>query len=143
MPTPDEAPSDIEVAPPFRYARVYTGADGETHFSDHEMPFNLMDFAPPAPPISVTESLPAQAMAVISSPGGWAGDWHPTPRRQFIIVLPGELEVEVSDGEVRRFGPASIVLVEDIHGKGHISRVSSEMRSYSIALPLQNCRRGG
>ncbi len=132
----ENIPDGIEAARPFRYARIYTGPDGETHFSDHELPFKLVDFAPPAPPISVTESLAVNGMAVISSPGGWEGDWHPTPRRQLIVVLTGELEVEVSDGEVRRFGPGVAILVEDTGGKGHISRVTSKMRSHSLALPL-------
>jgi hypothetical protein len=29
----------------------------------------------------------------------------------------------VSDGEVRRFAPGRIILVEDLAGKGHASRV--------------------
>jgi hypothetical protein len=32
------------------------------------------------------------------------------------------VEVEASDGEVRRFGPGEAVLVEDTGGKGHITR---------------------
>ena len=132
----DDVARRIEVAPPFRYARIYTGPDGETHFSDHEMSFELRDFAPPAPPISVTESLPAEGMAVISSPPGWEGGWHPTPRRQVIVVIAGDLETEVSDGEVRVFRPGDIILVEDVSGKGHVSRVPEGCRGYALALPL-------
>ncbi len=40
-----------------------------------------------------------------------------------LFYLNGEIEAEVSDGEVRRFGPGSITLVEDMLGKGHASRV--------------------
>ena len=39
------------------------------------------------------------------------------------LYLSGEIEAEVSDGDVRRFGPGSITLVEDLSGKGHASRV--------------------
>ena len=59
-----------------------------------------------------------------------------TPRRQFVLGLVGELEVEVSDGEVRRFGPGSVILVEDTSGKGHLSRVVGTERSMAAAIRL-------
>lgn len=58
------------------------------------------------------------------------------PRRQFVIVLSGELEVEVSDGEKRRFGSGGICLVEDTAGRGHVSRLTSKMRCYAAVVPL-------
>ncbi|MGD9140074.1 MAG: cupin domain-containing protein [bacterium] len=129
-------PDDIEVSGPFAYVRIYTGPEGKTHFEDLEMTFELKDFAPPAPPISVSQAFMTQGMTVISSPGGWEGNWHPAPRRQFLIILVGELDVEVSDGEVRRFGPGSIILVEDTGGMGHISSVVAKERGYCLVLPL-------
>ena len=64
-------------------------------------------------------------MPFFVAPSGWFGDWHPTPRRQIFFCLSGEVEAQVSDGEVRRFGAGSIVLLEDTTGKGHVSRVVS------------------
>lgn len=133
----ESAPGEIRVSEPYPYVRIYAGPDGETHFEDLQMTFELKHFAPPAPPISVSEAFATRGMALLSSPGGWDGDWHPTPRRQFIIILTGELEVEVSDGEVRLFRPGSIALVEDTGGKGHISRVVSKERGFSMSLPLE------
>ena len=34
--------------------------------------------------------------------------------------------VQVSDGEVRHFGPGDVVLVDDTTGKGHVSWVTSK-----------------
>jgi hypothetical protein len=118
------------------YARIYTDADGETHFSDEALAFTLADYAPPAPPISVSQVFRAESVSFISSPVGWQGDWHPAPRRQFVLILVGELEVEVSDGEIRRFGPGSLCLAEDTSGKGHISRVVGSVRGMAAAIPL-------
>ena len=106
-----------------QYVRIYADADGESHFEDVTLPMQAVDFAPPAPPINVSTFAPAATYGFIGSPPGWYGDWHPTPRRQMIFYLAGEVEAEVSDGEVRRFGPGSITLVEDTAGKGHTSRV--------------------
>ena len=58
------------------------------------------------------------------------------PRRQLIIHLAGEAEVEVSDGEVRRFGPGSVMLVEDVSGKGHRTRRVGDAIRETVFLPL-------
>jgi len=92
---------------------------------------------PPAPPISISEVFSAEGVSFISSPSEWFGDWHPAPRRQFIFMLAGELEVEVSDGEVRKFVPGDVLLVEDTAGQGHISRVVSKERAYLAVVPLE------
>ncbi|MCK4931399.1 MAG: cupin domain-containing protein [Candidatus Aminicenantes bacterium] len=127
----------IKVAEPLRYVRIYSDSNGQSHFAEEEAAFQLVDYAPPAPPISVTEVLGAEGVSFISSPSGWFGDWHPAPRRQFIFMLAGELEAEVSDGEVRIFKPGDIVLVEDTTGQGHISRVVSKERAYLAVVPLK------
>ncbi len=128
----------IPLAEPIDITRIYSDADGRSHFSQMTITFTLNDYAPPAPPISVSAAMDAKNVSIISSPPGWFGDWHAAPRRQFIIVLSGELEVEVSDGETRRFGPGAICLVEDTTGEGHASRVTSEVRSYVAVVPLGN-----
>jgi len=127
----------INVADPLPYVRVFSDAEGESHFEDAELPFTLVDFAPPAPPVSVSEAMAANAVAVISSAAGWHGDWHPAPRRQLMIVLAGELEVRVSDGEVRRFGTGDVLLVEDTSGKGHVSTVTGNTRCDMANVPLR------
>ncbi len=128
---------EIKVADPLTCVRISTDTKGESHFDVIEIPFSLADFAPPAPPISVSEAFSADSTLFISSPSGWFGDWHPAPQRQFVICLKGELEVEVSDGERRRFGPGSIVLVEDTTGKGHISRVVGKERTHCMVITLK------
>ena len=134
---PQEMHLSIEVAAPLHYVRIYSDSNGQSHFGEVEATFQLVDYAPPAPPISVSEDLGAEGVSFISSPSGWFGDWHPAPRRQFTFMLAGELEAEVSDGEVRIFKPGDIVLVEDTTGQGHISRVVSKERVYLAVVPLK------
>ena len=97
-------PDRIPVAEPLAYVKVYADPSGASRFADEELAFQLAGFAPPAPPVSVTDAQSAEGIVFLSSPSGWFGDWHPAPRRQFIFVLQGNLEVEVSDGETRQFG---------------------------------------
>ena len=127
---------EIKVSDPVSYARVYSDSEGNSHYADEEVTFELLDYAPPAPPISVSEAIKADKVSFISSPSGWFGDWHPAPRRQFVIILVGEVEVEVSDGEKRRFGPGSFALLEDTSGVGHVSRIVSSERCLVMAIPL-------
>ncbi len=138
LPRKSESDKPIEVAPPMSYVRIYSDSEGETHFSDEPLTFTLEDYAPPAPPISVSKKLASESMVFISSPHGWFGDWHPVPRRQLMLMLSGELEVEVSDGEKRRFLPGSVAMVEDTTGRGHASRVVSGERAYMMAIPLKD-----
>ena len=105
-----------------RYVRVYADADGESHFSDEEMDLKSVNFAPPAPPVNISAFTPAKHFVLLHAPAGWFGNWHPTPYRQFFFFLVGNVEVRVSDGEVRRFGPGGILLVEDTTGRGHTTR---------------------
>ena len=50
--------------------------------------------------------------------------------------LDGAVEYETSDGEVRYVPAGGFVLVEDTHGKGHISRHSQEAQTVLwITLP--------
>ncbi len=127
----------IKRSDPFQYVRLFSDPNGESHFSDEELLFQLVDFAPPAPPISVSDVFTTSGETfIISSPSGWYGDWHPAPRCQLLFMLHGELEVEVSDGEVRIFTPGVALFVEDTIGKGHISRVISVERCYMVVIPL-------
>ena len=127
----------IQKAEAFEIIRIYSDDDGESHFGQTKVTFNLVEYAPPAPPISVSEVQVTEGVLFISSPAGWYGDWHPAPRRQLMFCLIGELEVKVSDGETRYFGPGSSILLEDICGKGHATRVVGSERCFMAAMPLK------
>ena len=114
------------------YVRVYAGEDGESHFEDIEVELTA------AMQVSeLSQTFPVTGMNLRRNQLEYNLDFHPAPRRQFILNLTGTVEMETSDGDVRRFGPASILLVEDTTGKGHKSRsVGSEERvSVFVHLP--------
>ena len=104
------------------YVRVYAGADGETHFEDVHLPRERRE-SPTGTVDEVTAPIPVEGLVfrlVISE----ASDTEPhnAPQRLFIVQIDGTVEVEVSDGEKRVFGPGSVLLVEDTTGKGHVTR---------------------
>jgi len=132
-----EQEATVEVADPLAYARIYADTEGNSHFSSEQMPFSLIEFSPDLAPVSGANPMDVTNLVVLPAPAGGVADWHPVPRRQVNIILAGEVEVEVSDGEVRRFGPGSFMLGEDTAGTGHITRVVSDVDTYFavVALP--------
>jgi len=119
-----------------QYTRVYSDSDGVSHFDDVKVRFKSADFAPPAPPLNISAFNTAVQYGFLKAPAGWSGDWHPAPRRQILIYLSGEIEAEVGDGEIRRFGPGSVTLVEDITGQGHRSRVLGDEDVSAMVIHL-------
>ena len=108
--------------------RVYTGHDGQTHFQDLET-----DNHPAIDSSSKVTSIRFR----IGEPGNFS-DWHQESQRNYIITLSGEGELGIGDGTTRRFGPGQVMLVEDLTGKGHTTRVTSTEPRITIAIPLEN-----
>ena len=110
-----------------KYTHLYVDKNGASQFGEGTFELNPVDFAPPAPPIDVSNPWPAERMLPCRLPAGWFGDRHPAPARQFWIQLSGEIEVQVSSGETRRFRAGDVALVEDTFGEGHTTRVVSDV----------------
>jgi hypothetical protein len=49
-------------------------------------------------------------------------DWHCAHARRYVITLTGRGEAEIGGGQKVPMEPGSVVLFEDMTGKGHISR---------------------
>jgi len=63
-------------------------------------------------------------------------DWHTAPRRQYVITLTGQGEIEVAGGKKISIQPGHIDLVEDVTGKGHITKVTGTEDRVTLWLPL-------
>lgn len=100
-----------------KYVRIYADAEGESHFEDVEL-----DLTNTGGATNLSEVFAATGVVFRRTSGDYNLDWHPAPRKQFIVNLVGEVEIEVSDGEVRRLGQGEVFLAEDVTGKGHLSR---------------------
>ncbi len=107
----------------FSYTRIYADSAGRSHFSDETMQLDPVTPGRGVPPTPASSPIPATAMRVFCPPSGGDAGWHPVPGRVFNLILSGEVEIEVSSGETRRFGPGSLVLGEDTTGQGHQTRV--------------------
>jgi hypothetical protein len=113
------------------YFRIYADQDGESHFEDVGVE---LDQSSRGSDLSVL--IPATGVIFRRSPADQHIDWHPAPRRQFVITLSGRAEIEASDGEIRQIGPGTVMLADDTSGKGHITRGVGTEERISIFVPL-------
>jgi hypothetical protein len=121
-----------------KYTRLYSDKQGASHFEDVEVEWNSTEYAPPAPPLDLSPFTAATQIGFMRAPAGWSSDLHPSSARNMFVVLTGEWAVTASDGETRTFSPGSVLLVEDITGQGHSSRVAGETDSLAVMVELQS-----
>jgi hypothetical protein len=114
-----------------KYVRLYTGPDQLSHFEDVEVALTEAGSAS-----QLSKAMETKAIQFRQNAASYDLDWHPAPRRQFVVNLTGEVEITASDGEVRRFGPGTIMLAEDTTGKGHLSKATSDEERLSLFVYL-------
>lgn len=113
---------------------MFADQKGDSHFENAELSSNKVPFMPPAPSVDVTNGQSIDNLVFIRVPTGWSDDGHPAPRKQWVMVLKGQIEFETSDGEVQRLEPSMVLLAEDTAGKGHKARtIGNEDVVFGIA----------
>jgi quercetin dioxygenase-like cupin family protein len=103
------------------YVRLYASDDGESHFQDVD---------------DVPVAFAVKQLRFRHVDPDTEAQRRNAPERQFVIHLRGSVDVEASDGEVRRFGPGDVVLVEDTTGAGHTTRALNGEARDTLFVPL-------
>jgi len=106
--------------------RLYTGSDGQSHIERIDL----------AQHPEWVKGLATTQISFREDPAGRFIDWHPAPRRQFVIILSGQLEIGLGDGSTHVFGPGDARLVEDTTGGGHTTRVHGTQPCLTATIPL-------
>lgn len=131
---PEANGSPVEIP---AYIRLYTDSDGHSRLEDVVLRGRTTGVV--ESDLRATFSEPLQAdWVVFRHVVKEADDSHPhnAPRRQFIIMLKGECEVETSTGEVRRLGPGDVLLTEDMDGIGHMTRRIGQEDRLTLVIML-------
>lgn len=111
---------------------LYTDEKGESHFRDVEI-----EWVEERRGSKLSKRLPANGVIFRETQAEHNVDWHPAPRRQYIVNLDAGVKITASDGESRLIQAGEILLVEDTHGKGHLSdHVESKIR-HSLFIPIE------
>jgi hypothetical protein len=115
-----------------RIHNLYEDAEGISHFRDIEVAWvEERHFS------RLSARLPASGIIFRETSGDYDLDWHPAPRRQYIINLDAGVQITASDGETRVIGPGEVLLVEDTTGKGHLSKAVEGRMRRSIFVPIE------
>lgn len=111
--------------------RIYTGADNRSHFEDVQIPLKgsgKIGF--------LSELIKATGVVFRETGGDYNYEFHTAPRRQYVVNLEGEVEIEVGDGSKRILRSGDILLAEDTTGQGHISRAVAGKPRKSLFITL-------
>jgi hypothetical protein len=106
-----------------KVVRIFATPDGGSRVEE-------LTISPNAKPIDITR----MTAAAYRGSGATAPDWHTAPRKQFAINMTGELEVELTDGTRRKIG-SDLVYLEDLTGKGHVTRALSPITNVFLHVP--------
>jgi quercetin dioxygenase-like cupin family protein len=110
-----------------RVIRIYADADGNSQIQE-------LPIATKAGRTNTATSVPVTAMNYAEYRKTEVEDWHRAPARQFSISLSGEIEVEVSGGKKHAIHTGDIVFLEDLQGKGHITRILSPVNNVFLRV---------
>ena len=118
------------------YVRIYADLDGESHMEDVAVAMAPTEVFPGLPHLFVAPPIATTSLILVTFPAeARSAGWRRPPCRQFVI-FGADIEVEVSDGAVRRISAGSPVLFEDTTGKGHATRVLAAGETLALFLPL-------
>jgi hypothetical protein len=114
-----------------KVVRIYTGTDNQSHFEDLKVP--LKDGGKVG---FLSELFKATGVLFRETTGDYNYDFHTAPRRQYVVNLEGEVEIEVGDGTRRILRAGDVLLAEDTTGQGHISRAVAGKPRKSMFITL-------
>lgn len=112
-------PGEGERTVSIRLVRLFTGDDGQSHFTIGEVPWTA---AGAVNAISAKEAV--AAISFEETTAGGSRDWHNAPCRQYVITLAGTLRFETRGGDGFTLAPGDILLAEDTTGGGHRWRLA-------------------
>ncbi len=119
---------------------IYADEAGETHFRRVSVELEPNHYAPPSPPLEISAETPATTSLFLVAPPGWDDAFHATPRRQYAVLLDGQLSVTASDGETVMMKPGDMVLLNDSDSKRHLSKVQDNRpaRFLMVGCPAES-----
>lgn len=115
-----------------RITRIYSDDSGQSRFEDIEI--ELSDSGDIG---SLSKKHPVRNVIFRETHASYDYDWHPAPERQYIVLLEGKIEIEVSTGEKRAFTGGDVLLVEDTKGRGHKTKTTDGKARRSIFITLE------
>jgi quercetin dioxygenase-like cupin family protein len=109
-----------------KFLHLFSGNDGQSHIESMTLESHP----------TLNELHAVKGVWIQTIEGGHFLDWHHAPRRQYVIMLSGEMEIGLGDGSMHQLGPGDVLFAEDLTGQGHTRRVTSDKPRISATVPL-------
>jgi len=104
-----------------KFYRLYTGDDKQSHFQK-------LDDGVASKLFNTIHAAQGLVFRIEDRPHLF--DWHPAPRRQWVITLSGSVEIGLGDGSSMTFGAGDVFLAEDVTGQGHTAKPKDWVRAF-------------
>jgi hypothetical protein len=102
---------------------MYTGDDGQSVMEELQLDDPILESLKTCTGSSIQINEPTEF-----------SEMHPAPRRRWMSMLSGQIDIQLADGSVHSFGPNDLRLWEDVTGSGHKTRFP--VPSVSISMPF-------
>lgn len=94
---------------------IYSGTEGQSHFGLREiLPITIIDGQ-----LKLSASEPCQSFLLHEFDAHFVRDWHNPPQPQYVIVLQGQLRIQLQDLSFKDFYHGDVFIAEDLTGTGH------------------------
>ncbi len=115
---------------------LYADDAGVSRFREISLPFKSVPVpGMDDPPLALgLDSLPGAAFLRLAP--RQVEDWHPAPRRVFLVPIQGASRVTAGDGTIKEFRPGDVVLMDDTTGKGHITEPIGDVDHIALIVPV-------
>ena len=115
----------------------YTDKHGNSHFGRVRIPLDGSS----GPGGSISKLIRGAGVYFRQSPADYDFDYHPAPRRQFIVNLEqGQVDITVQNADgsetTSRLLPGQVFYVEDLEGTGHVSQAVESQLRHSLFIPV-------
>ena len=104
-----------------QFYRLYTGADGQSHFEE---------LAGTKVAAFFNETKPATGHLFRDDFAPHIVNFHRAPRRRWVVTLLGSVTIGLGDGSSMTFHPGDVFLAEDTTGQGHTAKPTNWIRLY-------------
>ena len=112
--------------------QIVADSNGETHFTTEKVKWKYWFDGG-----RITTRKPVTSFQFYHLKKGLDMGLHPAPRKQFVLIIQGTLQIETSNGEQRQFSSGSVFLVTDIEGtRGHKTSVVGKEDVFVAVLAI-------
>jgi hypothetical protein len=115
---------------PITLTHVFTGADGTSHVEVKEIKLT------PRGDAELSDMAAVSGLQFRRQAPTFFEDFHPASRKQYVITLKGEGEIELANGQKIVARAGDVLLMEDVTGKGHISRGRGTEDRITLFIPV-------